>query len=87
MGFFSEKKQWFLGVLRFFTSEGIVSDATWKYYVKTENPRNHWFKPMVFSCQPWYIYNMHVSLCVVQEMSFVPSPQKNLSLVGPETVP
>jgi hypothetical protein len=33
---FSGKNQCFLG---FFPSEGIVSDATWMYYVKTKKPK------------------------------------------------
>jgi hypothetical protein len=32
---FSWKNQWFFGV---FPSEGIASDATWMYYVKTKKP-------------------------------------------------
>ncbi len=33
---FSGKNQCFLG---FFPLEGIVSDATWMYYVKTKKPK------------------------------------------------
>jgi hypothetical protein len=38
MHFLAKKppKPWFLG---FFPSEGIASDATWMYYVKTKKPK------------------------------------------------
>jgi hypothetical protein len=32
---FSGESQWFFG---FFPSDGIASDATWMYYVKTKKP-------------------------------------------------
>jgi hypothetical protein len=46
---FLEKKTKNHGFFGFFPSEGIASDATWMYYVKKN--KNHWFKPIVFSCQ------------------------------------
>jgi hypothetical protein len=37
-GFFRKKSMFFFGFLGFFPSEGIASDATWMYYVKTKKP-------------------------------------------------
>jgi hypothetical protein len=36
--FQEETKPWFFGFLGFFPAEGIASDATCMYYVKTKKP-------------------------------------------------
>jgi hypothetical protein len=36
---FSAKNQWLFGFWGFFSLEGIASDATWMYYVKTKKTK------------------------------------------------